>query len=70
MAFCIIETICLDVYKRQVQLGFVDRVLYFLRKREQYVHCEIFSDVEPNPSVDTVYRGAEAMRLFLSLIHS
>ena len=47
-----------------VQLGFVDRVLYFLRKREQYVHCEIFSDVEPNPSVDTVYRGAEAMRLF------
>lgn len=47
-----------------VSLGYVDRVLYFLRKHENYVHCEIFSDVEPNPSFDTVKRGAAAMNQF------
>ncbi|CQR48362.1 Aldehyde-alcohol dehydrogenase [Paraliobacillus sp. PM-2] len=44
-----------------VQLGYVDKVLYHLRKRPDYVHCEIFSDVEPDPSKETVMRGAAAM---------
>lgn len=47
-----------------VKLGYVDKILYYLRKREQYVHCEIFSEVEPDPSVDTVLKGAKAMELF------
>ena len=47
-----------------VKLGYVDRVLYYLRKREGYVHSEIFSDVEPDPSVETVRRGMEAMDKF------
>ncbi|HEX9061880.1 MAG TPA: aldehyde dehydrogenase family protein, partial [Clostridia bacterium] len=47
-----------------VKLGYVDKVLYYLRKRQQYVHCEIFSDVEPDPSVDTVMRGCELMNKF------
>ncbi len=47
-----------------VELGYVDKVLYYLRKRQQYVHCEIFSEVEPDPSVDTVLKGAAAMRNF------
>lgn len=47
-----------------VKLGFVERVLYFLRKRPDYVHCEIFSEVEPDPSVDTIRRGVEAMNKF------
>lgn len=47
-----------------VKLGYVEKVLYYLRKREQYVHCEIFADVEPDPSVDTVKRGVEAMNKF------
>jgi len=47
-----------------VKLGYVDKVLYYLRKRQQYVHCEIFSDVEPDPSVDTVIRGCELMNKF------
>lgn len=47
-----------------VKLGYVDKVLYYLRKRDEYVHCEIFSDVEPDPSVDTVQRGVEAMKKF------
>ncbi len=47
-----------------VSLGYVDRVLYYLRKRENHVHCEIFSDVEPNPSFETVMRGANMMDSF------
>ncbi|MDR1254027.1 MAG: bifunctional acetaldehyde-CoA/alcohol dehydrogenase [Oscillospiraceae bacterium] len=47
-----------------VKLGNVDKVLYYLRKRERYCHSEIFSDVEPDPSVDTILRGAAAMRGF------
>ncbi len=47
-----------------VKLGYVDRVLYFLRKRQQYVHCEIFSEVEPDPSLDTVMRGYDLMNKF------
>jgi acetaldehyde dehydrogenase / alcohol dehydrogenase len=47
-----------------VNLGYVDRVLYYLRKRPDYVHCEIFSDVEPDPSIETVMKGAEMMAKF------
>ncbi len=47
-----------------VKLGYVDRVLYYLRKRHDYVHCEIFSEVEPDPSVDTVLKGYNLMKKF------
>jgi acetaldehyde dehydrogenase/alcohol dehydrogenase len=47
-----------------VKLGYVDKVLYYLRKRQQYVYCEIFSDVEPDPSVETVRKGSEMMNKF------
>jgi acetaldehyde dehydrogenase/alcohol dehydrogenase len=47
-----------------VKLGYVDKVLYYLRKRQDYVHCEIFSDVEPDPSIETVMKGAEMMANF------
>ena len=47
-----------------VKFGYVDKVLYHLRKRQDYVHSEIFSDVEPDPSFDTVKRGVEAMQRF------
>lgn len=47
-----------------VKLGYVDRVLYYLRKRRDYVHCEIFSEVEPDPSVDTVLKGYDMMNKF------
>ncbi|MBU5594728.1 bifunctional acetaldehyde-CoA/alcohol dehydrogenase [Amphibacillus sp. MSJ-3] len=47
-----------------VKLGYVDKLLYQLRKRPDYVHCEIFSDVEPDPSKETVMRGVEAMAAF------
>lgn len=47
-----------------VKLGNVDKVLYYLRKREQYCHAEIYSDVEPDPDVETIMRGVQAMRQF------
>ena len=47
-----------------VKLGYVDKILYHLRKRNQYVHSEIFADVEPDPSFETIKRGVSAMNSF------
>ena len=47
-----------------VKLGYVDKILYYLRKRKDNVHFEIFSEVEPDPSVETVKAGAKAMESF------
>ena len=47
-----------------VQFGYVDRILYHLRKRRNHVHCEIFSDVESDPSFETVKKGLELMNNF------
>lgn len=46
------------------QLGYVNKVLYQLRKRTDYVHCEIFDNVEPDPSLETIMKGVEAMNNF------
>ena len=47
-----------------VKLGYADKLEYYLRKRQKPVHIEIFSDVEPDPSVDTVRRGTAMMESF------
>lgn len=47
-----------------VRFGYVDRVLYYLRKRSDLVQVEVFSDVEPDPSFETVMRGTEKMMKF------
>ncbi len=47
-----------------MKLGYVDKILYHLRKRNQYVHSEIFSEVESDPSFDTVKKGVQAMNNF------
>ena len=47
-----------------IKLGYVDKILYHLRKRQQYVHSEIFSEVESDPSFDTIKKGVQAMRNF------
>ena len=47
-----------------VKLGYVDKILYHLRKRQKHVHSEIFSEVESDPSFDTINKGVEAMRIF------
>ena len=50
--------------KSMVDLGYVNKILYHLRNRQEYVHAEIFSEVEPDPSFDTINRGVEQMRHF------
>lgn len=47
-----------------VKMGYVDKVLHYLRKRQDYVHCEIFSEVEPDPSVETIMKGRDMMNSF------
>lgn len=47
-----------------VKLGYVERVEYYLRKRQLPVYIEVFSDVEPDPSVETVERGRAQMASF------
>jgi len=47
-----------------VKLGNVDKILYYLRKRKEYCHSEIYSDVEPDPSVECIMRGVDAMDAF------
>lgn len=47
-----------------VQMGYVDKVLYYLRKRHAYCHSEIYSAVEPDPSVETIMNGVSAMNAF------
>jgi len=47
-----------------VKIGYVDKVLYYLRKRNQYCHSEIYANVEPDPSVETIMDGVEVMKNF------
>lgn len=50
--------------RMMVQLGYVDKLTYHLRKRNNPVMIEVFADVEPDPSVETVLNGANVMRQF------
>lgn len=45
-------------------LGYVNKILYQLRNREEYVHCEIFDQVEPDPSLETIMKGVDSMNKF------
>ena len=47
-----------------VKLGYVDKILYHLRNRQSYVHSEIFAEVEPDPSFETIKRGVKAIDSF------
>jgi acetaldehyde dehydrogenase/alcohol dehydrogenase len=55
-------TVVTDV--TMTRLGFVDKVNRVLQRRSEPVALQIIDDVEPEPSIDTVDRGAELMRAF------
>ena len=46
------------------RLGFVDRVSRVLQRRHEPVTLQIIDNVEPEPSIDSVQRGAQLMRDF------
>ncbi|MFC0234195.1 bifunctional acetaldehyde-CoA/alcohol dehydrogenase [Vagococcus entomophilus] len=56
-----IERVFLVCDPGMVQFGYAEKVMAELRKRKDPVQIEVFSNVEPNPSTDTVYAGTEAM---------
>ncbi|RJX40595.1 bifunctional acetaldehyde-CoA/alcohol dehydrogenase [Paenibacillus pinisoli] len=47
-----------------VKLGYVEKLEYYLRKRTSPVSIEVFANVEPDPSVETVERGTRLMEGF------
>jgi len=47
-----------------VEHGYVDTVSHYLRKHVNDVKVEVFFEVEPDPSDETVFKGAEMMRSF------
>jgi acetaldehyde dehydrogenase/alcohol dehydrogenase len=46
------------------RLGFVDRIGHVLQRRPEPVTVQIIDNVEPEPSIDSVQRGAKLMREF------
>jgi Alcohol dehydrogenase, class IV len=56
-----IERVMIVCDPGMVQFGYADTVREVLARRKNPVQIEIFSDVEPNPSTDTVYKGTEMM---------
>ena len=47
-----------------VDLGYVQIVEDVLARRTDQVQVQIFADVEPDPSTDTIYKGAEVIKRF------
>lgn len=47
-----------------VKNGYADKVQYYLKKNSNKIQCEILTDIEPEPSIETVMDGAERMRKF------
>ncbi len=50
--------------RSMVDLGYVDRVTNQLEKRRNKVKVQLFCDVEPDPSIQTVKRGLGLMEAF------
>ena len=50
--------------RSMVQLGFVDKITDQLKLRRDPVQYQLFCDVEPDPSIQTVRKGVELMRSF------
>ena len=59
-----IERVMIVTDRAMVDLGFVDKIAEQLRLNHQGVTYQLFADVEPNPSIETVQRGTELMRSF------
>ena len=50
--------------RSMVELGFVDKITDQLKLRREPVQYQLFCDVEPDPSIQTVRKGVELMRAF------
>ncbi|WP_159722443.1 bifunctional acetaldehyde-CoA/alcohol dehydrogenase [Enterococcus sp. CSURQ0835] len=59
-----VERVMLVCDPGMVQFGYADTVREVLARRTNDVKVEVFSEVEPNPSTDTVYKGLEMINDF------
>lgn len=50
--------------RSMVDLGFVDKITDQFKLRREPVQYQLFCDVEPDPSIQTVRKGVELMRTF------
>ncbi|WP_153048301.1 iron-containing alcohol dehydrogenase, partial [Streptococcus suis] len=54
-----VERVMIVTDRAMVELGFLDRIIEQLDLRRNKVVYQIFSDVEPDPDITTVYKGTE-----------
>ena len=59
-----VERVMIVTDHAMVEFGFLDRIIEQLDLRRNKVVYQIFSDVEPDPDITTVYKGTELMRTF------
>ena len=53
------EKVMIVTDRSMVDLGFVEKIAEQLRLRRNKVTYQLFADVEPNPSIETVRRGTD-----------
>ncbi len=59
-----IEKVLVVTDKSMVELGYLDKVKYHLAKREHRPVIEVFSEIEPDPSLALIMKGLKLMNLF------
>ena len=59
-----IERIFIVTDEAMVKLGYVDKIMYQLRRRHNIVQTDIFYEVETDPSFDTIMKGVDRMKEF------
>ncbi|PKQ25960.1 MAG: bifunctional acetaldehyde-CoA/alcohol dehydrogenase [Actinobacteria bacterium HGW-Actinobacteria-4] len=59
-----VERITIVTDENMTRLGMVDKVLDVLHRRANSISLQIIDNVEPEPSIATVKKGAEIMRAF------
>lgn len=58
----LVKKVLIVTDKVMVQLGYVEKVIYHLRKRQNPVSIEIFDQVTPDPSIDIVRAGVDVLK--------
>lgn len=56
------ERVVIVTDRTMVDLGFVEKIAKQITARGNHVTYQLFADVEPDPSIETVRRGAELIR--------
>ncbi len=57
-----VERVTIVTDHTMTKLGFVDKIIDVLSRRSNKVHFQIIDNVEPEPTIGTVKRGAEILR--------